>query len=277
MQVFRVTTFLSVLCLSPLLAAVEEQGSISAVAPAVNSAADAKLLGIDLWGGSYGQALTRFDGRILQENGADDGPFVVTTQLTFSTPAFGPFRFEVTPTFVLQPNFAQDRFEVDNPSLGLEGVVYDKAGLSLWTRMEFVLPLTGKSRANGLGVSPQILSILTYKIGNSRFRLQTVMSNNINFYNQLEATAGLYISPRLFYDVSDSFSMVALFEATEKSTRGNGVFALDRSLNSNLGLGFRYTMANGKGLYIQPLFDVMPFGRMDTTAHVAVTFGGPIL
>jgi hypothetical protein len=276
MKNFRVTALLSVLCFSPLFAAVEEQGSLAAVAPKVSGASDAKVLGIDLWGGSYGQALTRFDGRTLKEDGSPDAPTAVTTQITVSTPAFGPFRFEVTPTFTLRPNFAENRFEVQNPSFGLEGTVYDKAGLSVWTRMEFVAPLTGKSRAENLGVSPQILTVLQYKIGRSKFRFQTVISNNINFYDQMETSAGLYISPRLFYDVSDSFAVVGLFETTEESKRGGPVFALDR-LPSNLGLGFRYTSANGKGLWIQPLFDVMPFGRMDATAHLAVTFGGPIL
>lgn len=279
MQAFRVSTFVSLLCLSPLLAAVEEAGSVSAVAPKVNSAADAKVLGIDLWGGSYGQALSRFDGRTLKEDGTLGGPFNVTTQLTFSTPAFGPFRFEITPTFVLQPNFAENRFEVMNPSFGLEGTVYEKAGLSLWTRMEFVAPLTSKSAAEGLTFSPQILSVLQYKIGNSKLRFQTVIANNINLYTQgaLEGSAGLYVSPRLFYDVSDSFSLVALFEAAEESSRKAGLFDMTRSPSSNLGFGFRYTSANGKGLWIQPLFDVMPFGRMESTAHLAVNFGGPIL
>jgi hypothetical protein len=278
MRKFSVTALVFALSFAPAFGAVEEEkGSLSAAASKVVTPEAQKMLNIDLFGWAYGPALSNFDGRTATADGVSGSPMTIRTQLAIHTPAFGPFNFMVMPQFDLQPNFASsDRFVLQDPSVGLQGVVYDKNGLTVWTRMEVYAPVTVASRNKNQVANPAITTAISYRPPGTKLRIDTVFQNAISFYGNGEVSSGLYVSPRIYYLMNDSFWLMSILEAPFSGARGNAPLTLEK-IAPNLGVGFRYLTQNGKGLWIQPFFDVFPGDRIASSAHFAVVFGGPLL
>ncbi len=276
-KIFWLSAIAAGIALSPFsFAAVEEEAGAGAVTKAVAPAAR-PLIAIDLFGWSASTAFSNLNGLKASPDGAATSPIDIVSQFTIHTPAIGAFDFAVTPEIVIQPMQGQ-RFRANDPMVGLQGVVYSSGGLTYWARYESSVPVSPGSYSEGLITTTQAINVLSYQFPQSRFRLDTVIIPSVKSYTNAQAKAGIYLSPRLFYRVSDSFSFMSIIETGLESKRGSQLYDLYQGGFSSIGAGFRYTSNNGKGLWVQPFLNTFPFGRrVAESTHLAVLFGGPLL
>ncbi len=198
----------------------------------------------------------------------------VTNQLTVRTPLVGPFDFEVTPQFVLQP-FEGQRFQLLDPSAGIEGTLLESAYFKYWARYEVLLPVTSASREVGMLVAPQAVQSIETPIAGTRLKVEAWLIPTL-FLGGTPKLA-FYLSPRLNYALSDAVSLIALAEVTWETTRGRDLFHLTKAADWNLGLGFKYAFGSGSGFWIHPFWNFSPEKTIASSSHLAVFFGGPLL
>ncbi len=259
--------FLAFSFLTPVFAAVPE-GTLEESAPATKP-----LVGLDLYGWTYSNAFAKWDGRTPKSDGLGSSPIQIVTQLTAHTPAFGGFDFEITPQFAFQP-LEGERFQLLDPTAGFQGVVAEAGDFSYWARFETALPLLEKSRLAGMVTSPQAINVFGYKIAGTPLKAELVLIPSVNFKNS--GTSGfLYVSPRLYYSLSDSFWIISVVQLGYESQKG--MFNYQAAGPASVGLGMRYLSGGGKGLWVQPFANFYANDTAATTAHLGVNFGGPLL
>jgi hypothetical protein len=252
-------------------AAVDPAGTVQEVAPSNN----ARTLKADLYGWTYGNSIDTWDGRRATANGNPGDPIQINTQIIAHTKAFGTMDFHVVGNFVLQP-FMGLFFQGQDPTAGIQGTVAEGNGFSYWARYHLMVPVTYKSRSEGLVTGTEAINTLSYRFPNSKFKVETVLIPSVKYYNNGDKTVFMYASPRLYYLWSDSLWLLSIYETSWESKRqtSDNVYTTG---SPNLGFGFRYISQNGKGLYVQPFINTFPFGASLAAAHLGVVFGGPLL
>lgn len=262
-----VSLVIGVLFLSPTYAAVQS-GTLEEQAVAPKPA-----LSIDLFGWSYTNAFAKWNGRTPKADGTSGDPMQIVTQITAHTPAFGVFDFEVTPQFILQPTEGQ-RFQLLDPTVGFQGVVVESGGFSYWARYEAALPFVEKSHRDGVIVIPQAINALAYVFPRTKLKAELVLIPSITVKNT--GTSGsLYVSPRLYYLVSDSFWLMSIAQFGYDSKKGP--FNYYTTGPASVGVGARFLAGQGRGLWVQPFANFYANENAATTAHMGVNFGGPLL
>src|SRR5690606_23462825 len=98
--------------------------------------------------------------------------------------------------------------------------VAESGGFSYWARYELALPLLDKSRAEGFVVGPAAVNTVSYRFPDSKVKLEATIIPSMNVYDNGDVTSGLYLSPRLYYLVSDSFWIMGIVESGFGSQRG---------------------------------------------------------
>lgn len=234
-------------------------------------------LKVDLNSWTYTNAFTDWNGKKPAGTDAPGSPIQIVNQVIVSTPAFGKMDLVAVPTVVLQPMEGY-RLQLSDPTFGLQGTLVDNGSFSWWARFEAIAPFTPASAAQGQLLSPQTVQVFAYRIPGTKLRADLVLVPSVIFHADGQTKTGLYASPRLYYLASDSWWLVGIFESGWEAKKGQGLMNLDISAQPNLGFGFRYTSANGAGLWVQPFLSVYPFGqRVAESAHLGVFFGGPLL
>lgn len=242
----------------------------------ISPAPAAPRLAIDLYGWGYSSAFSNFNGKKVNADATSGGPMDIVTQIIPHYPAFAGLDFEVTLQFALQPTQGQ-AINLNNPTVGLQGVLVETGGFSYWARMEAAVPLTQKSRDEGMLFAPQVINTLGYRFEGTKLKLEVVAIPSFTVFNNGTTSTGLYVSPRLYYLVNDSLWLVGLAEGGASADRGTGFFNFHGNGPYNLGVGFRYTSLAGRGLWVQPFFNFNPGGRLVSNGHLGVFFGGPLL
>lgn len=227
---------------------------------------DSKPIGIELYSWGYSAPFSDPSRSAIQ----------ITNQLTVHTPAFGPFDFEVTPQFVLQP-FEGERFQLLDPSVGLEGTVVESGPFTYWARYEFVLPVSSQSREAGMLFAPQAMQSFEFQVPGTRLKSEFWFIPTLKILNGKDPKLALYLSPRLTYSLTDSFSVIGLAEASLESPNGRSLLHLTQTSPWTMGLGVRYASAAGEGLWIHPFWNFSPEGTIASTSHLGLFFGGPLL
>lgn len=271
-MLYRSFWFFCVLALSGAQvgrAAVDPSGSIETTPEASRPS-----LAIDWFGWTYTNAFADWNGLRPSADDSPGKPVQIVNQISVRTPAFGPMDFVVMPQFTIQPMQGQ-RFQLGNPTVGFVGTVAESGGFSYWARYDVAVPLLASSRNEGMIATPGAVNSIGYRFPNSRFKLEATIVPQVTFFNNGEQSAFLYASPRVYYFMSDSWLLVGLLETYAEIKRGAS--AITQAAPPNLGFGFRYSSAEGKGLWVQPFVDVYPFGRVASAAHLGVFFGGPLL
>jgi hypothetical protein len=265
------TCFLFIALLSsPPLFSASEVGSIRENAPT------RPIFRAELYSWGYSSPFSHLNGRTASPAGVTEDPVQIINQITLATPAFGNFDFEITPQFVLQP-FEGSRFQVLDPSIGFEGTLFDTGVISYWARYEVLAPVSSKSREIGLLLAPQAIQTVTFSAPSFPLKAEIWLSPTLSLFQNGETALSLYVSPRLIYSLSDSFSLFALLELGLVSERSGSLLQLDISSDPTAGFGFRYASDSGKGLWVQPFIDFFPGGDLASNAHLGVFFGGPLL
>jgi hypothetical protein len=228
---------------------------------------------LDLYGWGYSNSFSEWNGRVPKADGTSGDPIQIVTQLIAHTHAFGPLDFTVIPQFILQPGEGQ-RFQLLNPTLGFQGTLVEVGGFSYWARFETAVPLLEKSRQEGMVVGPQIINSLGYKIPGTRLQAELVLIPSLSV-KTAGTTSSLFVSPRLYYNINDSFWLVGISQFGFESKVG--VLNLGSSGPVSIGAGMRYTANQGRGLWVQPFANFYAAEKAATTAHLGVQFGGPLL
>ncbi|MBY0371995.1 hypothetical protein K2X33_15020 [bacterium] len=259
-------------------AAVEETSSVPAGATETFANPGAERLKIDLFSYGYSSSFSNFNGRRATHDNTDGDPVQITNEVTFSYPLFGGQSLALTPQVVLQPNQG-DRLQLGRPHLGVQGVAFDNGTWSLFSRAELGIPLTPGDLNDGYVTGPQWIASLGFQVRGTKWKIETVFVPSVSFYADGTAGSYVYFSPRVIYQLSDSWNLLGIWETHFSSDRKkpNGILALNSARPSNLGVGFKYASANGTGLWVQPFFSVYPNGRVLETAHLGLNFGGPLL
>jgi hypothetical protein len=235
-----------------------------------------KRFGIDLYSWSYTNPLGEWNGRTATSEGATGEPFQVINQITFHTPAFNQFDFEITPQVVLQP-YQGERVRLMDPSVGIEGNFIQTEAFTYWTRFDVLVPVTGPSRDEGMVAGPQVMQSFELQLPGSRWRMEFSLIPQVKIYNDGAVSANMYISPRIFYSLSDAFSLLSILETGLEIKRGESFAAVQQVGDLSLGAGFRYRSGAGAGMWVMPFFNVYPSGKIASNAHLGVFFGGPVL
>jgi hypothetical protein len=233
-------------------------------------------LRMELYSWAYSSPFLQFNGKSASVGGADDEPVQLINQLTIATPAFGPMDWEFTPQFIFQP-LEGDRFQILDGSVGLEGNLWEGGGWTYWARYEFVLPLSSNSRESGMVLAPQAVQNLSFQFPGTRLRTELSFTPTLSIFDNSETAFSLYLSPRIFYELSPSFSLFTMLEVGFESERGASPWDLTAVEDATLGLGFRYASRSGEGFWVQPFLDFYPAGDVLANAHLGVFFGGPLL
>lgn len=234
-------------------------------------------LKVDLFGWTHSSGLGNFDGRRPKADGTAGGPVEIVNQIAVSYPTNLGLRFVVVPQFAIRPlalDAGQSRVYLQDPSVGLTGTLVEKGPFSWWTRMEGVLPASDASQTAGKVIQPQMINSFTYKLGSTGLKLEWVVIPSVSFYSNGQADSYLFMSPRVYYSVSDAFQFLALSELGFKTDKGKPLFALQQDGHSSLGLGFQYSAG---GFFARPFLETYPFGTVDErTLHVGMMFGGSL-
>lgn len=236
----------------------------------------APSFGVDLYSWTYSNPFSQWNGQAATVDGADGGPIQIVNQVTLHAPAFGPFDFELTPQIVIQP-MQGERFQLLDPSAGLEGTLVDQNGFKYWVRIEALMPLTPTSRDEGMILGPQIGHALDYRIPESRWVVSLSLTPTLRIYDNGDTSLQIYVSPRVAYVLTDSVWLVGLAECIWQSERETSIFRLMKQGEVNLGLGVRYTMNRGEGFWLQPFLGFYPRGSLASNAHLGLFFGGSLL
>ncbi len=236
----------------------------------------APSFGVDLYSWTYSNPFSQWNGQTATVDGAEGGPIQIVNQITLHSPAFGPFDFELTPQIVLQP-MQGERFQLLDPSAGIEGTLIEANGFTYWVRIEALLPITAVSRDEGMILGPQTSHSLDYRFPGGRWMLSLSLTPTVRIYNDRTTNLQFYFSPRLAYVLTDSLWLVGLAEGTWQSERGTSIFRLMKQGEINLGLGMRYTMNAGEGFWLQPFLGFFPAGSFASNAHLGLFFGGALL
>lgn len=232
--------------------------------------------GVDIYSWTYSNPFSQWNGQAASAEGADGGPIQIVNQVTLHAPAFGPFDFELTPQIVIQPMQGQ-RFQLLDPSAGIEGTVFEQNGLTYWVRIETLLPLSPASRDDGMILGPQVGHALDYRFPESRWMLSLSFTPTVRFYDDGTNSLQIYLSPRVAYVLSDSLWLVGLAEANWQSERGTSVLRLMKQGEVNMGLGVRYALNGVDGFWLQPFLGFYPAGPIADNAHLGLFFGGSLL
>lgn len=270
----RFSAFVLALSLSvSSFAAVEPTvGSLETTAPAPFS-----KINVDLFGWSYSNSFSQWDGLRASADGSSRGPVEIISQWQIHTPLFGSMDLVVMPQVKLQPTMGV-LFQAQDVTAGIQGSVASSGGFSYWARYELAFPLSQGSAKDGLITAPQSVNSVAYQFPGTKVKLEGVLVPSLKFFNNGEQSFFLYASPRLYYLASDSFWVMSILETSWEAARGKALSTFSRLDPPTLGIGVRYTTLNGRGMYVQPFFNVYPWGTdVANSAHLGVMFGGPIL
>ncbi len=249
------------------------EGSLSEEVPA----APFSRLGLELYSWTYSNPLSNWNGRAATADGSEGDPVEVWNQLTLSTPLFGSLHLEVTPQFVLRLGPSEDsRFRLEDPSVGVEGDLIDSEAFTLWARYEVLLPVAAESRESGMLFAPQASQTLEWRIPNTRLRAELTFIPVLKFYADGTKLGAVYLSPRVYYSISDSLDVFSILESNFESPEGEHFLQLKLVDSVSVGAGVRY-QSGQEGFWVQPFLNVYPSGRMASNAHLGVFFGGPLL
>jgi hypothetical protein len=115
------------------------------------------------------------------------------------------------------------------------------------------------------------------RLPGTRLKSEIWVIPTLKIFQQQAPSLALYLSPRLIYSLSDSFSLISLLEYSLATEAGKQLLSLTRSGDWSLGFGFRYASSNGEGLWIHPFWNFYPEGTLASSSHLGLFFGGPLL
>jgi len=226
---------------------------------------------VDLYGWTYSSAFSDFNGQTASAEGSGGGPIQLANQITAHTPAFGAFDFEITLPVVFQP-FEGYRIQVGDPGVGVEGN-WTWGRFNLWSRYDVLIPLSNTSREIGMLLGPRMDHML-------QTRLARWLHSEVSWTTVLQLFGGsewgttVYLSPRLYYDFSDSFSLFVMMESNWQIARAESTLQLATPVS--MGLGFRYSTLAGEGIWVQPFVNFYPSELLASNAHLGLFVGGPL-
>jgi hypothetical protein len=209
--------------------------------------------------------------------GADPGIWV-EPQFSLSGPS-KDLRWVAIPRFSFVSGREGLLYNAQNPSLGVQGVLYSDTRTTWWARFENLFPLNAGAQRDGLIANPQSVQFVSYQPKDSRFLFRSVVVPSFSFFSDGSTSDLIYISPQVWYQFNPKLKLTLLTEHLVFRERGKPLFnyvSLDAA-PTHLLAGFRYDFS--QRFWLQPMVNFLPSAgvtQMGQTAHLAIFFGGQL-
>jgi hypothetical protein len=234
-----------------------------------------KPLQISHFGWIYGSGLDFKSNRNPDDRGVAVRPVTMTNQLSIAYDT-GRKLVPVVVTPLVTRLFESRRITAQDPTVGVQGLLYNHEGMIYWARYEYIVPAMADTRKKGDRGGIQAVNVWAYAVPKTRLWLRGVFVPSIKHYENSQWSSFWYMSPQIGWQLTPTATFWIFMEHFyERARYRPSGFGLTKTDPAHLAFSVRWNFSNV--LWIQPFINTYPTGSVSLrSAHWGMNLGGTL-